>query len=418
MFQVLSCSHFPSCSGCTAIGTPYERQLEQKLTAVREAFAEAALPEFDVRSIRRIAPSPSPGGYRNRVKLVPACSPTDAPPPGIHLGLFQAGSHHVVDIPNCPVHADGLNVAVEAVRGAIGGAGLRLYDEVAVSGDLRFVSIRQGMRTAQLLVGVVTRDERCAGLERFVELVRRDRDAVVGVVQNINAQPGNVIFGPRSRVLAGRAYLEDEVCGLKIRLGLTSFFQVNTEVAELAYRAILAQLELDRRTTLLDLYSGIGSIGLVASSAVHRVIGIETSDEAVEYAQQAAAANGVGNCEFRTGRVEDKLHPVIGELGRIGLSRAQLAVIVNPPRKGIDPVVVDMLGKVGPGGIAYLSCCVPTLLRDLALFIQRGYRIRHVELFDMFPQTEQVEALAILKLRGPTIPRKSQRSRKHARRGA
>ncbi len=413
MSQVLSCSHFPVCSGCTAIDTPYERQLERKLAAVQAAFTEASLPDFDVRSIRRIAPSPSPSGYRNRVRLVPAWAPgVEGKPRGIHLGLYRAGSHQVIDIPGCPVQAVGLNAAVEVVREAITAADLSLYDEVAICGDLRFVSLRQGMRTAQVLVGVVTRDERCEGLDRFVEQVTRRCADVVGVIQNINPQPGNVIFGPRTRVLAGRAYMEEEVCGLKIRLGLTSFFQVNTDMAERAYRAILAQLELDRRTTLLDLYSGIGSIGLVASSAVHRVIGIETSDEAVEFAQQSAAANGVGHCEFKTGRVEQKLQPVIAELGRIGLSRGQLAVVVNPPRKGLDPVVVDMLGKVGPGRIAYLSCSVASLLNDLALFIQRGYRVRHVELFDMFPQTEQVEALAILQMRGPTIPRVSGRVRK------
>ena len=493
MTETLLCKHFPACSGCGSIGTPYTEQLAAKLRAVRDVFAKAGLTDFDPASIQRITPSPLTAGYRNRVKLVPSIEPAtnrNRPDPSVRghrdqeaagwhqnpgrqggapvheedgginlksarsLGLYRAGTHEVVDIPGCPVQGDAINRVVEAIRAGLSRFDVQLYDEVAHHGDLRFVTVRQGSGTGEMLVGFVTREDAFPGGDALAEFLMERGQGVVGVVQNVNPEKGNVIFGRTSRRLAGRDFLEEIVCGVRIRLGVTSFFQINTQVAEAAYRAMVRYLisadsagRVDEgeektadpcveagasdppqpslvqggeekgggdsvdsdladsaavgdaphaRTTLLDLYAGVGTIGLVAARNVRNVIGIEEVAEAVEHAGCAAAANGIANVRFEQGRVERRLSSLVNELRAKGVGPDEMAVAVNPPRKGLAGGVGDMLTAASPERIAYLSCNPVTLARDLVRFERGGYRVARVELFDMFPQTEQVETLAML----------------------
>ena len=469
MAFVLSCPHYPACSGCSEIGSPHEVQVDRKLARVRRLFRRAAISGFDQKRIKKITANFSvEGAYRNRVKLVPSLrrgaereeigepvcereawralpdavlhgESSDHDPAGlsaggqetpaampraaafatpylrshealqretlahadlrigrIKLGLYRAGSHDVVDIPGCPVQVNGLNRTIEVVRDGIETCHVDLYDEIAHTGDLRYVSVRQGVHTGDVLVGFVTRTRSFAGGDHLTHYVLDRASDVVGVVQNINPDRGNVIFGAQSRVLGGRDYVEEIVCGVRIRLGLTSFFQVNTPIAERAYKAIARRLRLMPDVTLLDLYCGVGSIGLVSARRVNRVIGIEEVAESVELARAAAVANGLRNVSFEQGLVEERLGSLASDLGGAADHCDRLAVAVNPPRKGLGAAVVRMLARVGPLRIAYLSCNPHTLIRDLSCFAESGYTVKHVELFDMFPQTQQVETLAIL----------------------
>lgn len=396
MNDPLGCPHFPACSGCASIGTPYAEQLDWKLHRVRAMFSEAGLPGFDVQSIRGVTPSPQTAAYRNRVRLAPAAGPAGAGNRRVHLGLFRSGTHEVVDIPGCPVQLPGINETVETIRDLIVRHDVSLYDEISRQGDLRYVSVRAGARTGEQLVGLVTRGEDFPAGRLLADDLMRHQPSVVGVAHNINPSPGNVIFGPATRILAGRDYLEEIVCGVRIRLGLESFFQVNTAVAESAYAAIVEHLALTPDDTLLDLYCGVGAIGIVAAGHVHQVIGVEQNGEAIRLSEASARANGLENVRFVAGLVEEQLASVATELRGGGLTEDQLVVAVNPPRKGLDSRVVDQFLSTRPSRIAYLSCAPPTLLRDLKRFTESGYRIAHVELFDMFPQTEQVETLVII----------------------
>ena len=183
---------------------------------------------------------------------------------------------------------------------------------------------------------------------------------------------------------------------MRIRLGLTSFFQVNTGVAEQAYRSIQNGLMLKADDVLLDLYCGVGSIGLTTARHVSKVIGIEEVGEAVHFAIDAARANGIRNAEFQVGKVEERLPRLIKHLQREGVSSARISLAVNPPRKGIHRRCVDVILETQPSRIAYLSCSPVTLVRDTKLLAEGGYRLQRVELFDMFPQTDQVETLVVL----------------------
>lgn len=305
-----------------------------------------------------------------------------------------------MDIPGCPVQTDRINAAVEVLREAISRTCVSIYDENTHGGDLRYVSVRHGIRTHQILLGIVSANRRLLNGENLAREIMSRCENAVGLVLNVNPSRGNAIFGPTCVTLAGRPYLEEIVCGVSVRLGLLSFFQVNTAVAELAYRAIVRHL-VDAfgynapRATLLDLYCGVGTIGLVAARRVERVVGIESNAEAVRLAQASAELNGLTNVTTFEGLVEDRLDAVFKESA--GQHRHGPALVaVNPPRKGLSASVVDRIATFAPTRVAYLSCAPRTLIRDLERFTAQGYTVRHVELFDMFPHTDQVETLAIL----------------------
>ena len=408
MASTVSCPQYPACSGCSSIGIAYAAQLESKLSTVRALFERAKLQGFEAGSINRITPSPSPHGYRNRAKLVPRWAlANDAPSAGVgepredlggrlKLGLYRAGSHEVVDIPGCPVQMEGINHVVEIIRDALAPFNVALYDEVSHTGDLRFVAVRQGWATSEILIGFVTRSNDMPGMDELAHHLMERCPGAVGVVHNVNPSKGNVIFGPSNRRLTGRDWYEEIVCGVRLRLGLTSFFQVNSAVAEKAYEAIIRGLAPRAGDVLLDLYSGVGAVGLVAARHVGRVFGIEEVSEAVEFARAASRVNGLKNTEFQTGLVEERLPALMSVLRGRGLTGNRMAAVVNPPRKGVDRKVVAQLLEFMPGRITYLSCSPLTLLRDLDHLTKGGYRVRRVELFDMFPQTELIETLAIL----------------------
>lgn len=324
---------------------------------------------------------------------------------GLGLGLFRAGSHDVVDIPGCPVQMRGINETVESVRAALAESEVSLYDEVKHSGHLRYITVREGAGTGEILVGLVTRSPAFPSGDELARNLLSQVRGVVGVVQNINPHKGNVIFGRSSRILSGRDYMEEVVCGIRIRLGITSFFQVNTAVAGIAYETILRHVlptapwtepTPPNDSTLLDLYSGVGSIGLTAAAHVEDVWGIEEVGESVELARSASHANNLDNAHFRQGLVEEVLPELSANLRRRRGANHRIVVVVNPPRKGVEPKVVELLLEARPLRIAYLSCEPRTLFRDLARFEAGRYEVKHIEAFDMFPQAEQVETLAVL----------------------
>jgi 23S rRNA (uracil1939-C5)-methyltransferase len=414
MNDVITCSWFPRCSGCDRIGVPYEEQLAAKLERVRDVFAYARLRDFDPMDIATIHPSPLRAGYRNRVKLVAAgrsANDRKTAGDGVALGLYREDSHEVVDIPDCPVHIDGINTVIEVIRAGIDHVSLPLYDETTREGELRFVTVRVGVGTGDILVGLITKSQCGAEVEALADYIVQRDASVVGVLHNVNPARGNVVFGRQTRLLTGQPFVEEVVCGVRVRLGLTSFFQVNTGVAQAAYEAIRDRLDLSDSDTLLDLYCGVGAIGLTAAHHVGRVFGIEEVPEAVHLAIEAAKANGVGNAEFHVGRVEDRLPRVLKNLSRGGVVESVLKLAVNPPRKGIVRRVAEAICEARPARIAYLSCAPVTLVRDLKWLMRGGYHLKSVELFDMFPQTDQVETLAVLERNDELLVRPVRRRR-------
>jgi 23S rRNA (uracil1939-C5)-methyltransferase len=281
-------------------------------------------------------------------------------------------------------------------------AEVRPYDERTMTGNLRYVVLRSNHAGQVLAVWIAARPlvDGPALARRFRAL----RPEVVGVVEHLNQTRGNVLFaesgGENERVLDGAGTLEDQIDvgahSVRVTLSPGAFFQANRGVAALAYAAIARGLSLRRTDRVVDAYCGVGGIALALAPDAGEVIGVEFHAGAVASATASAARNGMANARFLAGDAAAVLAT---------FDRADL-VVLNPPRKGCVPAVLDEVVRLAPRAIAYLSCDPDTLARDLALLAVRGYRCDAVTPFDMLPHTPHVEALAVL---SRSAPRKAER---------
>ena len=213
---------------------------------------------------------------------------------------------------------------------------------------------------------------------------------IKSVIQNINDEKTNVIFGKRSIVLLGQEYITDTLLGKEFKIRDRSFYQVNHEQTEKLYQIALDLADLSGDETIIDTYSGIGTIGLVASKKVKKIIGIEVVDSAVEDAKENARLNGIENADYYLGKAEE----VMPRLVKSGVS-ADL-VFVDPPRKGCHREFLDSLIEVEPKKIVYISCNPGTLQRDMKYLSEHGYKAKSVVPVDLFPQTKHIEAVTML----------------------
>jgi len=207
---------------------------------------------------------------------------------------------------------------------------------------------------------------------------------------NINPQVTNVILGPETKVLWGAEYLLDAIGHLRYAVSPASFFQVNPLETKVLYDLVVQNLQLAGDETVLDLYCGAGTIGLYLASQAGKVIGVETVRAAVEDARRNAELNGITNAEFYAGRAEEVLPQLIQEYTAID------AAVVDPPRKGCDPMVLEALAEADVPALVYVSCNPATLARDLSYLAGLGYKAGPIQPVDMFPWTSHVETVVLM----------------------
>jgi 23S rRNA (uracil1939-C5)-methyltransferase len=212
---------------------------------------------------------------------------------------------------------------------------------------------------------------------------------VVSLYLNENRERTNVILSGHFHLIYGKETLQDELCGLFFELSPASFFQVNPVQTEKLYGTALAFADLKESDRLCDVYCGAGTITLMMARHCRSAVGIEIVPTAVENARQNAARNGIGNAEFHAGRAEDLLPRMV----RDGLRSS--IIVVDPPRKGLEPSVVQAIAEAGPDRVVYVSCNVATQARDAALFREHGYGVRRVQPVDMFCWTAGIENVAL-----------------------
>jgi len=374
-----ACAAYGRCGGCVLQHFDYAAQVAWKQQTLRALVAaEPALQ--DVAVLPAVA-SPAPFGYRNKSKLVPARDRDGR----LVLGAYAPRSHRVVDLAGCAIAQPPLDDVAAALRDVLDEHGVVPYDEQRLTGTLRYVILRASA-SGDMLAVLVTAGEAFPGGAEIATALAARRPEVHGVVQNVNLSRGNVLFGPREVTLLGERTLPDRIGKVRLCVSPQAFFQTNRDVAALAYGAIAQAVDPRPGDVVVDAYAGIGGIALGLAPSVGRVVGIEEHPAAVEDATVSATWNGVTNATFVAGDVAERLAAV---------GQADI-VVLNPPRKGCAPAVLDHAAALGPRVIAYLSCNPETLLRDLTLLHQRGYRTRHITPFDMLPHTPHLEALAVL----------------------
>jgi 23S rRNA (uracil1939-C5)-methyltransferase len=377
------CPYFGRCGGCRLQHLAYEAQLAFKAKQVADCLGRlgGVTPE-----LRPILPAPHVWGYRNKMEFTVTGTTGDPV-----IGLHEADRYDaVLDIERCLLQPDPLNAVLEETRRQVRERGLAPYDPREGEGLLRFLMLRHGRRTDEVMANVVAAAPAIETLSPLAEALRARVPGTVSVVLNVNSKPASVAIGSEEHLLAGRDHVNESLGGLTFRISANSFFQTNTEQAERLFEIVLEASEAAADDTAIDLYSGTGAISLLLARRCRQVYGIEVSATAVEDAILNARLNGIDNCTFLSGEVRRVLPDLIAH----GI-RADV-VVADPPRAGFHPKALRALLALAPGRIVYVSCNPATLARDVADLVRGGYRLDWVQPVDMFPHTSHIEAVARL----------------------
>jgi 23S rRNA (uracil1939-C5)-methyltransferase len=376
------CPYFGRCGGCRLQHLAYAAQLAFKEKQVRDCLTRlGGLPPFELRPI---VPAPEAYGYRNKMEFTIAG-------PGPTIGLHAAERYDVVlDIERCLLQSEAMNALLAEFRRQVRERGLSVWDPGSELGLLRFVTLREGRRTSEAMVNVVAAAPDVQAVMPVADALRARVPATASVLLNVNDKKASVAIGSEEHVLLGRDHITESLGGLSFQISANSFFQTNTLQAERLFGLVIEACALQGHETVLDLYSGTGTISLLLARRVARVYAVELSAPAVADAERNARANGIDNCTFVPGEVRH----VLPALMRAGV-RADV-VVADPPRAGFHPKTLPALAALAPQRIVYVSCNPATLARDLGDLTRQGYRLEWVQPVDMFPQTPHIEAVARL----------------------
>ncbi len=366
------CPLYDRCGGCHLQHLGYDDQLANKARQVRDCLTRIGkLPDAPI--LPPLA-SPQPFGYRNKA-LYHYDAASNA------LGLIERGGFAVLDVPQCRIGDARIDAVMARLRGLAG-------REPALRRVLHQVQVQVGQRTGEVLVTVIVRHEMPVPVQR--QLWESLRDLATGLLTHRKATTTPAVFGGATTHIAGSAVIHERIGDLRFHVEPGAFFQVNSAQTEQLYGLVRAAARLRPDDVVLDLYSGGGSIALTLAPHCAVVHAVESSRQATLLAARQAAALGIANCEFRTGKVERILYRYLAQ----GI-RARVAVL-DPPRAGCRPQALEALAKMRVSQLVYVSCSPPTLARDLRLLADLGYRTENVQPLDMFPQTYHVECLAAL----------------------
>ncbi|MGF1540499.1 MAG: 23S rRNA (uracil(1939)-C(5))-methyltransferase RlmD [Pleurocapsa sp.] len=370
------------CGGCQwqHISGEYQRQLKRQ-QVIQSLQRIGEFPDLDVEPVLY---TPQTLNYRNKSTYPLGRSSTGQ----VQAGYYRHGSHKIVNLNQCPVQDLRLHPLLKEVKQDIYERGWSIYNEVNHQGKLRHLSLRIGSRTGEILLTLVTTSWQLNEVEEQARIWLERYPQLVGVCLNLQCDRTNVIFGDQTRTIAGKPHLREIFAGVELHISSDTFFQVNTEAAELLLETIASRLNLTGEEILVDAYCGIGTFSLPLAKKVKQVIGIEVSPTSIAKAKQNAAIARINNISFYTGKVETCLSQ---------LKIKPDLILLDPPRKGCAPEVISTLLTLQPYQIIYISCKPATLARDLKLICQSGiYRPTFVQPADFFPQTTHVECAVFL----------------------
>ncbi|MDR3278035.1 MAG: 23S rRNA (uracil(1939)-C(5))-methyltransferase RlmD [Oscillospiraceae bacterium] len=377
-----ACPHYGKCGGCDFLHTDYAEELFYKRQRVSDALRRIG--GLDA-AVDEIVPAPELAGYRNKVIFEVARADGKTV-----TGFYRPRSHDIIPVESCMIQAEVSARAAAAVRGWMDVCGVTAYSGKSRTGLVRHVFCRAASGTGQVQAALVTAERRVPAREKLVAALRERCPEITSIARIVNKTHGNTALTGEISALWGDDSVTDELCGLKFKLSPRSFEQVNRAQAVALYGRVAEFAALTKADTALDLYCGVGTITLALAQAAGRVIGAELVPDAVADAKSNAEINGVTNAEFMLADALDAAKT----LEQSGVKPA--AVIVDPPRKGLTPEVIDAVSAMSPERVVYVSCDPATLARDLKLFSARGYVTSRVTPFDMFPRCAHVECAALL----------------------
>lgn len=372
-----------SCGGCVYRHISYEAELKAKRQKVIDAVTRIG--KLSENLVKDIIPSENINSYRNKV-MIPVGLNRDGE---VVMGYYARHSHHIMHCLNCQLSPAIFNEIISDVY-----AFLRKRPELVYTpqnrGGIRHIYLRIAKATGDVMFCVVAGARHFDGEEVFYRSLKEKYPQIKSMIVNINAEDTNVILGERSFTIFGEDALTDTLCDLRLEIAPEAFYQINHVQTERLYRKAGEYAALTGDETLLDLYCGAGTIGLSMAKNCKELIGVEIIPEAIENAKRNAERNGIENARFFCGDAASAAAKLRAEGVRPEV------IVVDPPRKGLTPELIDTIVEMSPDRVVYVSCDPATLARDLKQFSENNYCIKEITPFDMFPRTAHVESVALL----------------------
>lgn len=388
-----ACQHFDLCGGCTWQDLDYSRQLYYKRKQVIDCLKHIG--GFDDIEIAEIRPAPEQFYYRNKMEFSFHVLPGEGKADQFVLGLHERNRFdRIFDVNQCHLQSDMSNRIVNYVREKTAEMDIPVYDIITHEGYLRFLIIREGKNTGQVMLIFVTGEGAFVGKERLVSDLRENFPKLTTAVWMVNDRKANIARGEVREILFGPGFIEEKILGLRFRISPGSFFQTNSRQAEELYKTAIDLADLDSRDSVMDLYCGAGAIGICAAGRAGSVAGIDIEEEAIEAARVNCSLNSISNCQFHTGSAQDIL-----SLEEFRESKFDV-VFNDPPRAGMHPKALGCLLELAPRRLIYISCNPATFARDAASLRQAGYNLDRIIPFDMFPHTMHIELVSCFEKKG------------------
>ncbi len=379
-----ACPIYKQCGGCQLQHLSYKAQLKFKQKQVKEVLTRIG--HLENITVHPVLGMTDPWKYRNKSQV-----PVGEIEGGLVAGFFQQRSHTIINMEECLIQVEENDRIVQGVKRIAEKYGMRAYNEEAHSGTLRHIVTRYGRKTKDVMVVLITRTEEFQHKDNIIADIQKAFPQVKSIIQNINSKRTNVIFGDKTKVLWGEEYLFDSIGDIQFAISARSFYQVNPEQTKVLYDKALEYAQLTGEETVIDAYCGIGTISLFLAQKAKKVYGVEIVPEAIEDANRNAKLNGMTNVEFEVGKSEE----IIPAWHQQGINAD--VIVVDPPRKGCDTELLDTIIKMKPKRVVYVSCNPGTLARDLRILEDGGYKTIEVQPVDMFPHTNHIENVAVLK---------------------
>jgi len=367
------CPLSKTCGGCQLQHLSYNEQLSFKQNHVQSTISRIS--RIDIK-VAEIIGSKNPFGYRNKVMLPVSTDKSD----NIIAGFYRYNSNVIIPLESCYLQSEKANRVVNKLK--------HLFEKYRLHKQIRYIMLRDMDKTDELMLVLVTYEKE-TDLGSAVEEIVEFEPTIKSVIQNINGKKTNVILSDESILLYGSEYIQDELCGLTFNVSAHSFYQVNNYQTEVLYDTVVSLADLSKEDTVLDMYCGVGTIGLVLSQRCKEVIGVEVVEQAVIDARENARINNIENATFICGDAEKVAQKMLKEGKQFD------CIVVDPPRKGCSKGTIETLIALNSEKIIYVSCDPATLARDLS-YLKQHYNIEVIQPVDMFPQTYHVECVVLM----------------------
>ncbi len=371
------CPVYKKCNGCQLMNMSYEEQLRFK-----EIKCVRSLGKYG--RVEKITPMENPYFYRNKVQTVFRKDRHG----NLISGIYQSSTGGIVGVEKCLLENEKASEIIADIKKLIKKYRIFVYNPANETGFLHHVLIRSGFKSGEIMVVLATRDNKFEQKNGFVKDLVSLHPQITSIVQTIGRSE-KLFLGKTQKVIFGKPYIEDILCDLRFKISANSFYQINPVQTEKLYTKAIELANLKGNETVIDAYCGIGTIGLIASKKAKKVIAVENVKDAVMNAKENAKLNGIENVDFYCADASDFLKSYAEE-------NSADVVFLDPPRMGSTPKFLHSVLKLNPKKIVYISCNPETQGRDLYTLVKGGYKVKNICPFDMFPQTNHVECIALL----------------------